>query len=99
MNTSDLAAFPAVCKALLDRPVFSTPTALELDHSAGTFALELPGVAVVLEQLDGDPQWLIDAFHLGGLMIRILPNADPCRITLCAAWEGQMTMVSGIPCA
>lgn len=94
--TSNIAAFPDVCRILLRRAPFAEPQALRYDAITEELHCTVADVSFTLTALRGDPRWLIDAARLGGLHLRCMPHPEPDRVTLGAFWEGQFYTLSGV---
>jgi hypothetical protein len=48
-------------------------------------------------EVSGDLSWVVAAYKLGGLFVRVLPSSDPSRISILASWENQVISLSGYP--
>jgi len=92
---ADLDKLPAVF-AHLERPrPFAAPRAIAFEPLTNTLTLDTGFDELTLNVCHGDPQWLIDAHKLGGLLVRIAPTQHPHRLSVFASWEDQTIALIG----
>jgi hypothetical protein len=89
--------YASVCERLTAQRVFATPVSLAANEDLATLEIDTGFDSFKMVEVSGDLSWVVAAYKLGGLFVRVLPSSDPSRISILASWENQVISLSGHP--
>ncbi len=95
ITAEHLAKLPTTARHLCMPRPFCTPVELSFDAEASELLVDTGADRIVLLPVSGEPDWLIAAHNLGGLLVRVAPTSEPHKLALFASWEGQIHALVG----
>lgn len=94
IGSMELDKLTATCEHLAKTRLFVEPLRVYLEENI--LVIDTCYDAVRLEIIDGDIDWFLSAYALGGLLCRVLPHPRADCLFVAGLWEEQMHMLVGV---
>lgn len=90
----DFDKLTATCSHLTKTRLFVEPLRVYLEENI--LFIDTCYDALRLEIIEGDAEWFLSAYALGGLSCRVLPHPRADCLSVAGLWEEQMHMLVGM---